>query len=187
MASNSAEIREQVAKRANGKCEYCQSPERFSISGFSIEHVIPLSKGGFFLPHRDGEKLDGMVATLVVTLPTKHAGGELIVSHNGTRKTIKMRGAATDCNCSDCKALIRFLDDPQLASTRMPLAKERRQHLHRVIDSKRLDCLHSTVRVGRPYVLVLTKTMASHDARLKTYQRDVKNLARVNRALLQLP
>lgn len=46
MASNSAEIREQVAKRANGKCEYCQSPERFSISGFSIEHVIPLSKDG---------------------------------------------------------------------------------------------------------------------------------------------
>ena len=30
--------------------------------------------GSFFLPHRDGEKLDRMVATLVVVLPSKFAG-----------------------------------------------------------------------------------------------------------------
>ncbi len=31
--------------------------------------------GSFFLPHRDGEKLDRMVATLVVVLPSSFQGG----------------------------------------------------------------------------------------------------------------
>lgn len=39
--------------------------------------------GSFFLSHRDGEKFDRMVATLVIDLPSVHEGGELIVSHDG--------------------------------------------------------------------------------------------------------
>ena len=38
--------RQVVAERANGRCEYCQSPERFSTQAFAVEHVIPLSRGG---------------------------------------------------------------------------------------------------------------------------------------------
>ncbi len=37
--------------------------------------------GGFFLDHRDTEKLPGMFATLIVAPPGRHAGGELIVRH----------------------------------------------------------------------------------------------------------
>jgi hypothetical protein len=44
--------------------------------------------GSFFLPHRDGEKLDRMVATLVVVLPSEHEGGELVVRHDGQERTI---------------------------------------------------------------------------------------------------
>jgi hypothetical protein len=44
--------------------------------------------GGFFLPHRDGEKLDRMVATLVIVLPSSHEGGELVVRHDGQERTI---------------------------------------------------------------------------------------------------
>ena len=43
--------------------------------------------GGFFAPHRDTEKADGMVATLVISLPTAGAGGELAIRHRG-RETI---------------------------------------------------------------------------------------------------
>ena len=50
--------------------------------------------GGFFLPHRDGEKLDRMVATLVVFLPSTYEGGELVVRHDGQERTIDFRGAA---------------------------------------------------------------------------------------------
>jgi hypothetical protein len=49
--------------------------------------------GSFFLPHRDGEKLDRMVATLVVVLPSSFQGGELIVRHEGEEQTIDFSGA----------------------------------------------------------------------------------------------
>jgi hypothetical protein len=48
--------------------------------------------GCFFLPHRDGEKLDRMVATLVIVLPSAHKGGELIVRHEGREETIDFGG-----------------------------------------------------------------------------------------------
>ena len=50
--------------------------------------------GSFFLPHRDGEKLDRMVATLVVVLPSSHEGGELVVRHEGQERTIDFGGPA---------------------------------------------------------------------------------------------
>ena len=50
--------------------------------------------GSFFLPHRDGEKLDRMIATLVVVLPSSHEGGELVIRHDGQERTIDFGGAA---------------------------------------------------------------------------------------------
>ena len=38
--------RDAVRTRAKGVCEYCRSLETFSISGFSIEHIIPRAVGG---------------------------------------------------------------------------------------------------------------------------------------------
>src|SRR5262245_33071855 len=49
--------------------------------------------GSFFLPHRDGEKHDRMVATLVVVLPSSFAGGELVVRHEGQEQVIDFGGA----------------------------------------------------------------------------------------------
>ena len=51
--------------------------------------LLIYEKGGFFLPHKDGEKVDRMVATLVVGLPSKHAGGELLVRHAGAESVIR--------------------------------------------------------------------------------------------------
>ena len=62
--------------------------------------LLVYETGGFFLPHRDGEKLNGMVATLVICLPTKHQGGELIVTHHGKRETACMFGAAAGTDIS---------------------------------------------------------------------------------------
>ncbi|MGW6413013.1 2OG-Fe(II) oxygenase [Streptomyces vinaceus] len=45
--------------------------------------LLIYGKGQFFLPHQDSEKDDSMVGTLVVSLPSYHTGGELIVSHAG--------------------------------------------------------------------------------------------------------
>lgn len=48
--------------------------------------------GSFFLPHRDGEKLDRMVATLVIVLPSSFQGGELVIRHEGEERTIDFGG-----------------------------------------------------------------------------------------------
>lgn len=43
--------------------------------------LLVYEKGSFFIPHRDTEKLDGMFATLVIALPSRHEGGALVVQH----------------------------------------------------------------------------------------------------------
>ena len=48
-------------------------------------------EGGFFAPHRDTEKVDGMVATLVISLPVAGKGGELIIRHRGRETSVEMR------------------------------------------------------------------------------------------------
>ena len=42
----SRSLRAAVAKRAQRCCEYCRAQERYSPDSFSVEHVVPLSKGG---------------------------------------------------------------------------------------------------------------------------------------------
>lgn len=42
----SARQRRAVVSRARGCCEYCASQASFATQSFSIEHVIPLDKGG---------------------------------------------------------------------------------------------------------------------------------------------
>lgn len=71
--------------------------------------------GSFFLPHRDGEKLDRMVATLVIVLPSSFAGGELIVRHEGDEKVFDFGGAESNFRIhyaafyADCEHEIRPL------------------------------------------------------------------------------
>lgn len=45
--------------------------------------MLVYGKGQFFLPHQDSEKDDAMVGTLVLSLPSAHTGGELVVEHAG--------------------------------------------------------------------------------------------------------
>ncbi|WP_406172306.1 2OG-Fe(II) oxygenase [Streptomyces sp. NBC_00996] len=45
--------------------------------------MLVYGKGQFFLPHQDSEKDDAMVGTLVLSLPSAHTGGELVIEHGG--------------------------------------------------------------------------------------------------------
>ncbi|MFD0502183.1 2OG-Fe(II) oxygenase [Streptomyces chiangmaiensis] len=49
--------------------------------------LLVYGKGQFFLPHQDSEKDDAMVGTLVLSLPSAHTGGELVIEHAGQRST----------------------------------------------------------------------------------------------------
>lgn len=81
--------------------------------------------------------------------------------------------AKLDCRCPDCRALAEFLADPQARTRRFPMAKERRRHLHQVIDRNKLDLTHETERRGSPQTLVCTKTRRSFEQRCKQYTGDV--------------
>lgn len=51
-----------------------------------LHSMLVYGKGQFFLPHQDSEKHDEMVATLVVSLPSVHTGGELVVDDGGRER-----------------------------------------------------------------------------------------------------
>ena len=53
-----------------------------------LYELLLYEKGSFFLKHRDGEKLDRMVGTLVIVLPSSYEGGELIVRHENQEQTV---------------------------------------------------------------------------------------------------
>ncbi|OAL68751.1 hypothetical protein A7D00_7317 [Trichophyton violaceum] len=51
--------------------------------------LLIYEKDAFFLSHQDSPKADGMFATLVVCLPTKHEGGEIFLNHQGKSMQFK--------------------------------------------------------------------------------------------------
>ena len=89
------------------------------------------------------------------------------------------RAAKLSCSCGDCRALSAFLANPDQKQGRFPLAKERRKHLHQIIDADRCDLTHVTERRGRPFTLVCTKTTASYEDACKIHARDLQNLSRI--------
>lgn len=56
--------------------------------------LLVYEKGGFFLPHRDSEKHDRMVASLIVVLPNPFEGGRLIVRHGAAKQKLAFEEAA---------------------------------------------------------------------------------------------
>jgi hypothetical protein len=67
--------------------------------------LLVYGKGQFFLPHQDSEKDDTMIGTLVVSLPSSHTGGELVIEHNG--KTVAYQAAMAEVSVTafyaDCR------------------------------------------------------------------------------------
>lgn len=52
----------------------------------SLHNLLIYEPGQFFSPHQDSEKLDGMVASLIIVLPSMHSGGTLVIDHQGVKK-----------------------------------------------------------------------------------------------------
>ncbi|MEV4126070.1 2OG-Fe(II) oxygenase [Nocardia sp. NPDC049707] len=52
-----------------------------------LHSMLVYEPGQFFARHQDSEKADGMIGTLVVTLPSAFAGGELVIEQQGTKVT----------------------------------------------------------------------------------------------------
>ncbi|MEJ7828580.1 MAG: 2OG-Fe(II) oxygenase [Segetibacter sp.] len=61
--------------------------EDYTISAHLYKMLI-YKTGDFFLPHKDSEKEKGMFGTLVIGLPSKHTGGELVVAFEGVEEIV---------------------------------------------------------------------------------------------------
>ena len=88
------------------------------------------------------------------------------------------------CRCRLCRELARFLRDPDRVVLRWPLAKQRRYHVHRVIDAHGLPLSHTTERSGSPHKLVLKKrrTLFRQEAERRTRRRTLlRALAKLRR------
>ncbi|HRI16021.1 MAG TPA: 2OG-Fe(II) oxygenase, partial [Verrucomicrobiota bacterium] len=66
--------------------------EGMSVSA-ELYKLLVYDTGGFFLSHRDTEKADGMFGTLVISLPSAHQGGELVIRHAGREVTVDLSHA----------------------------------------------------------------------------------------------
>lgn len=67
------------------------------IESYDIEarpyKLLIYETGSFFLPHKDSEKEKGMFGTLVIELPSKHTGGELLLRFDGREERVSFAGA----------------------------------------------------------------------------------------------
>ncbi len=86
------------------------------------------------------------------------------------------REAPQGCRCEHCAALGRFLVSPTRTDWTYPVRKEIRRHLYQVIERQRLDAQAHTIRQGRPYKFVVTKTRARYEARVAQREIDLETL-----------
>lgn len=77
------------------------------------------------------------------------------------------------CSCPDCRELQSFARDPVERVHRFRIKKERRRHLHNMIDRHRLDMTHQTERVGSPQTLVCMKGRRTFDRRMSQYRDEI--------------
>lgn len=56
----------------------------------SLHKLLLYKTGSFFKLHRDSEKEAGMFGTLVIQLPSKYEGGQLVVKRNGQSEEIDL-------------------------------------------------------------------------------------------------
>jgi len=87
------------------------------------------------------------------------------------------RPAIIACKCADCKELIDFLNNPNEKIHYFRVRKDRRQHLHQIIEKHQCDLEHVTERTGSPQTLVCTKNTASFERKLKQYHKNKEDLA----------
>ena len=85
------------------------------------------------------------------------------------------------CRCADCLSLQAFARDATALVYRFRVNKQRRSHLHGIIDRHRLDMTHVTERVGSPQTLVCTKDRRTFDRRMKQYRDEIAAMRRLVR------
>jgi 5-methylcytosine-specific restriction endonuclease McrA len=59
----SASLRDEVIRRAGGRCEYCRLSQETQVATFPVDHVLPVTEGG-----------ETVLANLALSCPRCNAG-----------------------------------------------------------------------------------------------------------------
>jgi hypothetical protein len=98
------------------------------------------------------------------------------------------RAANVACQCKECQALKRFLQDPHAEVARFRVRQELRDHLETKIEQHHCDVACKTDRGGgSPHALVCTKTTASYRAAVEKFDLDEDNLVMLRAIQARLP
>lgn len=89
------------------------------------------------------------------------------------------------CDCQDCGTLTDFLKSKKINILTWPLGKERRKHLHRIIDDLNVPVSHQTEYTGSPHKLILKKTAKLHQEASLRFDRLKKALNQLTKLRLQ--
>lgn len=73
-----------------------------------LHNMLIYAPGQFFKEHQDSEKLGGMIASLVMVLPSPHIGGALVVNHNTKTYTF----ATENLDAQNLQCLAFYADCP---------------------------------------------------------------------------
>jgi hypothetical protein len=78
-----------------------------------LHNLLVYAPGQFFVPHQDSEKEDGMIGTLVVTLPSTFSGGAMVIKHHDQK--VEYRGANRNISLvafyADCHHEVRPVEE----------------------------------------------------------------------------
>ncbi|MFO1257730.1 MAG: 2OG-Fe(II) oxygenase [Gammaproteobacteria bacterium] len=86
---------------------------------------------------------------------------------------------ASSCSCSDCRVLYDFLKSSTVKEMRWPMGKDRRAHIHQIIDGLSIPVTHETEHAGSPHKLVLIKKDKLYHQAKKRYIEVEKLLSRL--------
>lgn len=145
------------------------NPQRYSLQPVLVQTLLNLKD---WLPEHSKQLC---AVTEWISACLKHL--EALTAQIPQEPSDFKREAEISCRCADCKELIEFLKNPGEKVHRFSVRKDRRQHLHQIIEKHNCDTDHVTERKGSPQTLVCTKNINSFQRNLKKYLEDKENLA----------
>jgi hypothetical protein len=114
-----------------------------------LHNLLVYAPGQFFVPHQDTEKADGMIGTLVVTLPSAFSGGAIVIKHHDEK--VEFRGSSRNLVLvafyADCHHEVRPVKTGyRIVLTYNLLVSKHGRRLHPPAAAQALDALESRVR-----------------------------------------
>ena len=134
-----------------------------SLRGKPVRYPILKTVGPAILDMSKTAAIDG---PLVVLLSFCISKLEASVRKSIPAPTNYVRPVKFSCTCNDCALLKQFLQHPNERVHRFSMSKKRREHLEQQIRGI-IDVTHTTVQVGSPHTLVITKTHESYEKKVK--------------------